>query len=79
MTYQKTPYGSNRLFLYRNEMPENQTQFTMLLMFLGTLSIWGSHDKNEDEYLSWEFPIEITEEIIKRSLSRLNCNLETIK
>lgn len=77
MVYQQTPYKSNRLFLYRNEMPENNTQIGMLLVFLGTLSIWGNYDSNKEEYISWEFPFEITEDIIKVCLSRLRCKLNT--
>ena len=47
----------------------------MLQMFLGILSIWGNYDANTEAYLSWEFPIEITEEIIAQSLTRLGCRL----
>jgi len=75
MNYQRTPSNTNRLFLYRAEMPENYTQFGMLQMFLGTLSIWGNYDANTEAYLSWEFPIEITEEIVTQSLNRLGCRL----
>lgn len=75
MEYQKTPYNTNRLFLYRNEIPENHTQFAALQISLGSFSIWGSYDQNKEEYLSWEFPIEISEEIIKVALHRLNCKI----
>jgi len=75
MNYLTTPNNTNRLFLHRDEMPENQTQFGMLQMFLGTLSIWGNFDSNTELYLSWEFPMEITEEIIVQSLNRLGCKL----
>lgn len=75
MLYEKTTNGTNRLFLYRNEFPENNIQLTSLLIVLGCFSIWGNADKNENDFMSWEFPDEISEHTIKLALNRLNCKI----
>jgi len=76
MEYFKTPNNTNRLQLLRTEMPENQNQFALMLMFLDILSIWGGADENNKEYLGWEFPLEISESMIREYLNRLNCKIK---
>lgn len=75
MTYQQTPNGTNRLFLYRNEMPKNLTQLSMLFVTLDLFSKWGGFDKNEDDYMCWEFDSSITEKVIRQALLRGGCVL----
>lgn len=76
MDYYKTPNGTNRLFLYKNELPVTYTRKSLVFSFLNILSMWGGCDKNEIEYMSWEFEECVHESIIKRALSRLDCNLK---
>jgi hypothetical protein len=65
MIYQKTPDKTNKLFLYRKEMPKNQTQLGMLFAALDMYCIWGGFDTINEDYISWEFDKCITEKIIK--------------
>lgn len=73
MTYHKTPYGTNRLWLKRTEMPKDQTKLTMLFTALDTFCIWGGADKNEEEIISWEFHVEIPQSVIEKALIRFGC------
>lgn len=75
MIYQKTPNKTNRLFLYRTETPENQTQLGMLFAALDMYCVLGGTDNSNEEYISWEFDDCITEKIIRQALNRAGCNL----
>lgn len=75
MVLQETPNGTKRLFLYRDELPKNPTILSTLLVALGTFSIWGNYDQNKEEYISWEFDSSISEDVIRKALLRLDCNL----
>lgn len=71
-----TPAGSTmRLWLYRDEMPEDFTKKTVLFACLDSLSIWGGCDKNEESFMSWEFDKEIKLKTLQVMLKRLGCNL----
>jgi hypothetical protein len=78
MIYQKTPNGTNRLFLYRKEMPDNQTQLGMLFAALDMYCIWGGTDNRNDDYISWEFDACIKENIIRQALNRAGCKLNNL-
>lgn len=73
---QLTPHGSKRLFLYRNAIPENPTQRTMLFTSFDIFSIWNSTDLNNEEYISWEFDEDISDETIINALKKCNCYLK---
>lgn len=75
MEYQQTPSGTNRLFLYRNELPDTVTKRTILFAALDMYSIWGGMDSVNEDYFSWEFDKSISEDIIKRALTRAQCSI----
>lgn len=75
MIYEQTPNGTNRLFLYRTEMPENKTQLGMLFAALDMYCVWGGMDNTNEDYISWEFDNCITEQIIRQALQRGGCSL----
>lgn len=69
----KTVHGTKRVQVYRDEMPKDAHQFELVLSFLNVISIWGGHDQNEKDFLSWELDKDIPDEIVKIALSRLGC------
>ena len=75
MIIQGTPYGSKRIFIYRSEFPENVTQLNIAFLSLDALSIWGGCDKKTEEFMSWEFKNEISNEMLEMFCKRLNFKL----
>ena len=73
MEYKSTPHNSKRLILYRDEMPKNNTSYTVMLACLDAFSIWGGFDGNNEEFLSWEFQNEFPYAELKTALSRIGC------
>lgn len=78
MEFQKTPHHTNRLFLYLEELPKEESKVEKLKCALGAFSFWGSFDAKTEKYFSWEFPVEIEKDLIKLVLSRLGCTLKEV-
>ena len=76
MVIQETPYNTKRIFLYRSEFPQNLTILNTAFIALDALSIWGGCDKKADDFMSWEFDLNIPDCVLEMFCKRFKFNLK---
>ena len=68
MIISETADNSKRLFIPREELPESKEDMEKLFYALDAFSVWGDADIQENDYLSWEFDVNIPDSVILKAV-----------
>lgn len=73
--YTDTDKDTKRLFLGTNILPEAGRRRDALYTALSGFSLWSGVDKVTPEYVSWEFPKCVSEDILRKVVTKLGCQV----